>query len=291
MAIDLHTHSTASDGSASPAEVVRLAARAGLDAVALTDHDTVEGLAEATVEADRAGVRLVPGCEISCDPAGRFPGTMHLLVYFLDRRDDRNGTDLEAAPLPARFRALREARNTRNEKIVAALHDHGVDIALDDVLAEAGGGSVGRPHVAAVLVRAGVVGSVQEAFDVWLAKGRPAYLERDRLGVEEAIALARASGGVTSVAHPYSVGLTGDDLDAFVATLATLGLDALEAVYGRYSPAERGALTELAIRHGLAVTGGSDFHGAYKPDLAVGTGTGDLHVPGALLAVLEARRS
>lgn len=286
MAIDLHTHSTASDGSASPAEVVRLAARAGLDAVALTDHDTVEGLAEAAAEAERAGVRLVPGCEISCEPADRFPGTMHLLVYFLDVS---GGPDLGTLPLPARFRELREARSTRNARIVATLNDHGVDITLDDVLAEAGDGTVGRPHVAAVLVRAGAVASVQEAFDVWLARGRPAYMERDRLGVEEALDLARASGGVTSVAHPHSIGLTGGDLDSFVAELAAAGLDALEAVYGRYSPSERDDLAELAARHGLAVTGGSDFHGTYKPDLAVGTGTGDLAVPDRLLDELEAR--
>lgn len=288
MTIDLHTHSTASDGTCSPAEVVRLAAAAGLSALALTDHDTVEGLHEAATEAGRTGVRLVPGCEISCGTAGRVPGTMHLLVYFLDGGGDGADTrSIGSRPLPARFTELQRARSTRNERIVATLRDHGIDISLDEVRAEAGEGSVGRPHIASVLMRSGVVGSVQEAFDAWLAKGRPAYLERERLGIEESLELARASGAVTSLAHPDSVGLAGDDLDAFVAELAGAGLDALEAVYGRYSPAERERFAALAARHGLAVTGGSDFHGAYKPDLSVGTGTGDLAVGPHLLEALE----
>ncbi len=289
MAIDLHTHSTASDGTASPAEVVRLAAAAGLSAVALTDHDTVEGLDEAAAEAERSGVRLVRGCEISCDTGGRVPGTMHLLVYFLDASAGEADDDLAARPLPARFRWLQQARNARNERIVAVLGDHGIDVSLDEVLAEAGDGSVGRPHVAAVLVRTGAVSSVDEAFEVWLGKGRPAYVERERLGIGEALALAEASGGITSVAHPDSLGLTADALDAFVGELAAAGLDALEAVYGRYSPAERMAFTDLAARHDLAITGGSDFHGVYKPDLSVGTGTGDLVVPDELLEAMEVR--
>jgi 3',5'-nucleoside bisphosphate phosphatase len=276
--IDLHSHSTASDGSESPSEVMALAARAGLSAIALTDHDTVEGLAEARVAAEEAGVRLVQGCEISCEVGA---ATMHLLVYFLD---DGPG------PLQDRLGDMQEARADRNRRIVVVLNEHGLDITLEEILEEAGGGSVGRPHVAGVLMRKGYVSSVQEAFDVWLAKGKPAYLDRDRLLPAEAIALAHASGAVAVMAHPTSLGFDGPDMKRFIAGLAEDGLDGLECEYGRYTPDLRAALRELAEGLGLAVTGGSDYHGRYKPDLSLGTGLGDLNVPDDLLDALEARR-
>ena len=276
--IDLHSHSTASDGSDSPAELMALAARAGLSAVALTDHDTVEGLAEARAAAVEVGVRLVPGCELSCEVG---EATMHLLVYFLD---DGPG------PLQDRLGGLQAARAERNERIVAVLREHGLDVTLDEILAEAGGGSVGRPHVAGVLLRKGYVSSIQEAFDQWLGRGRPAYLERERLLPAEAVALAHASGAVAVVAHPMSLGFEGSELDEFVASLAADGLDGLECDYGRYSPDRRSDLRALATRHNLAITGGSDYHGRYKPDLALGTGLGDLSVADDLLEALEGRR-
>jgi predicted metal-dependent phosphoesterase TrpH len=277
--IDLHAHSTASDGSDSPTEVVRLAAAAGLEALALTDHDTLEHITEARRAAAAADVRLVPGCEISCELAGRAPGSLHLLVYFVED---------EPGPLQDHLVSLQEARSTRNVKIVAALRGYGMDITLDEVLEEAGGGSVGRPHLAAVMMRKGYVESIQEAFDLWLADGKPAYIERDRLDVAEAISLARASGGVTSVAHPFSLQLRGDQLDAFVRELTELGLDALECEYGRYSVEERAELRAIAAGNRIAATGGSDYHGTYKPDLSIGTGTGDLRVPDSLLDALDA---
>jgi predicted metal-dependent phosphoesterase TrpH len=276
--IDLHTHSTASDGSDAPAEVMALAARTGLSAVALTDHDTVEGLAEARTAAAGAGVRLVQGCELSCEVGS---ATMHLLVYFLE---DGPG------PLQDRLAGLQAARADRNRRIVLVLRDHGLDVTLEEILDEAGGGSVGRPHVAGVLLRKGYVSSVQEAFDVWLAKGKPAYLDRERLLPAEAIALAHASGAVAVLAHPTSLGFDGPALEGFVASLAADGLDGMECEYGRYAPDLRASLRSLAGRLGLAVTGGSDYHGRYKPDIALGTALGDLDVPDDLLEALEARR-
>ncbi|HZI37426.1 MAG TPA: PHP domain-containing protein [Acidimicrobiia bacterium] len=276
--IDLHAHSTASDGSDEPAALMAIAARQGVSAVALTDHDTIEGLAEARGAAAEVGVRLVQGCELSCEVGS---ATMHLLVYFL--------TD-GPGPLQDRLSGLQAARADRNRRIVAVLQDHGLDVTLDEILAEAGGGSVGRPHVAGVLLRKGYVTSVQEAFDVWLAKGRPAYLERERLLPADAIALAHASGAVAVLAHPTSLGYEGPVLEQFVAGLAADGLDGMECEYGRYTPELRAALRQMAGRLGLAVTGGSDYHGRYKPDLALGSGLGDLAVPDALLDALEARR-
>lgn len=279
--IDLHSHSTMSDGTDAPTEVVRLASDAGLSALALTDHDTLDHVAGARASADARGLRLVPGCEISCELGARAPGSMHLLVFFVD---DGPGE------LQDRLAMLQVARNKRNVQIVEALNAHGVPITVEAVRVKAGPGSVGRPHIARVLMESGHVGSIQEAFDEWLGKGRPAYFERDRLGPEEAIALTHASGGVCSVAHPGSLGLDDDALDEFVGELAGAGLDGLECEYGAYVPEERASFHELARRHGLAPTGGSDYHGDNKPGLSVGVGRGDLRVPDEYLSELESRR-
>jgi 3',5'-nucleoside bisphosphate phosphatase len=279
--IDLHSHSTMSDGTDPPARVVELAAGAGLSALALTDHDTLDHLPEARAAAEGRGLRLVPGCEVSCELAGRAPGSMHLLVFFVD---DAPGE------LRDRLAELQAARDERNVQIVETLNAHGVPITLEAVHAQAGPGSVGRPHIARLLMEQGHVGSIQEAFDVWLAKGRPAYFERDRLRPEDAIELTHASGGVCAIAHPVSLGLPDGALDELIGQLASAGLDGLECEYGAYPPEERAPLHGLASRHGLAPTGGSDFHGDNKPGLSVGTGRGDLRVPDEYLDELESRR-
>jgi predicted metal-dependent phosphoesterase TrpH len=282
--IDLHTHSTVSDGSEPPAQVVRLAAAAGLRAVALTDHDRFDGLAEAGAEAARLGVELVPGCEVSCrgpgDPASA-AGSAHVLVYFPD----------EDGPLSATLATLRRNREDRNRRLVARLVELGLPVTWEEVVAEAGGeDGLGRPHVAAVLVRHGVVGSIQEAFDRYLGPGGAAYLPKDNLGLPEVARLAAASGGLCVLAHPLSLGLPEASLARFLEDLAGLGFAGAEAFYGRYRPEERQLLERLARRAGLVPTGGSDFHGTYKPDLAVGTGQGDLAVPDWCLEELLARR-
>jgi hypothetical protein len=166
----------------------------------------------------------------------------------------------------------------------------GLPITPEEVEAEAGGKGIGRPHVAAVLVRNGVVTTIQEAFDRYLAKGQPGYVEKERLHPDQAIRLARASDAVAVLAHPLSLGLEGAELDRTIGELAELGLAGAEAIYGRYSPEERAEVAALARRHGLVVTGGSDHHGTYKPDLQVGIGTGDLDVPDSVLEELATRR-
>lgn len=276
--IDLHAHSSASDGSDAPSRFVRKAAEGGLSAVALTDHDTLEGIDEALAAAADVGIRLVPGCELSCEVAS---GTMHLIVLFLEGHD---------GPLQSRLGELRAGRDDRNVRIVEALSGLGFDVSLGEVLAKAGEGSVGRPHVAAVMMDKGYVSSITEAFDLWLAKGRPGYVERARLDPAEAIDLSHRSGAVTVLAHPRSLDRRPHELDTFVGELAALGLDGIEVEYGRYLPDERRALRTLADKHGLAPSGGSDYHGTYKPDLALGVGLGDLHVPDEWLDELEARR-
>jgi hypothetical protein len=270
--IDLHTHSAVSDGSDPPERIPELAAAVGCRAVALTDHDRLDGVAAARRRAGELGVELVPGCELSCEWDA---GAMHVLVYFLEPGEGPLQDEL------ARLQAVRDERNRRMCEVL--------DIPYEELLAEAGGIGAGRPHAAALLVRRGWVASVQEAFDVYLAKGRPGYVEKERLLPARAVALARSSGAVAVLAHPFSLGLEPAALERTVGELAELGFAGIESVYGRYSPEDREGLASLARRHRLVATGGSDYHGTYKPDLSVGIGTGDLSVPDRALDDLRER--
>ena len=277
MTVDLHTHSTASDGSDSPTELVEKAAAAGLGLIALTDHDTQEGIEEARVAASGCGVELVPGVELSLE--NEFGG-MHLLVLWLP-----NGN----GPLQDRLKGLQMGRESRNELIVEALNAAGMTITLEEILEEAGGGSVGRPHIAAVMVARGHVPDIQTAFDDWLANGKPAYVGRERLTPEEAIALARESGGVPILAHPHTLGITSGRIMADLLTsLKRAGLIGLEALYSSYHQHERDGYEDLARRFELLPSGGSDYHGKYKADLDLGSGYGDLSVPQRIVDGLRA---
>ncbi len=274
--IDLHTHSTVSDGSDPPERIPELAAAAGCTAVALTDHDRTDGLAAASARAAALGVELVRGVEISCE----HKGTMHLLVYFLPAG---------SGPLQDELVRLQDARDSRNRHMADLMARLGLPVTYDEIQAEAGGMGAGRPHIAAILVRKGVVGSIQEAFDVWLAKGRPAYLDKERLAPSVAVGLAVASGGVPVLAHPLSLGLAPAATSSVVEELVGYGLAGVESFYGRYSVDERAAMAALAGHNRLVATGGSDHHGRYKPDLQVGVGRGDLDVPDTVLDELRDR--
>lgn len=276
--IDLHMHSTISDGTEPPEVVIAHAAAAGCVACALTDHDTLEHIPAAQHAADELGITFIPGCELSCDAP--VPGALHLLVYFVT----------PGCALDSHLGALQHARDHRNEAMIERLSELGMPLTVDEVVAIAGVGVVGRPHIAMAMIEHGYVDSVQAAFDQWLAKGRPAYVERDRLDVHTAIALAHESGGVAVVAHPHSLGLDDDALTEYLRDLRAHGLDGLECVYASYSPEERARLTDLAHALDLAPTGGSDYHGAIKANVHVGIGTGDLDVPDAFAAALAARR-
>jgi 3',5'-nucleoside bisphosphate phosphatase len=277
--IDLHCHSVFSDGSDTPEAICELAAAAGLTAVALTDHDGLDGIERARSRADELGIRLVSGCEVSCTWS---PGTLHMLCYFVEPGD---------GPLPHELARLAEDRATRNERMAAKLEALGLPISYAEVIEEAGGKGVGRPHFAAVLVRHGVVGSIQEAFDTYLAKGGAGYVNKTRVSPEEIILTARASGALAVLAHPFSLGLEGAELEAAIGGLAAVGLSGLECYYSRYSVERREQLAAIAGRHGLVATGGSDYHGTYKPDLHLGVGEGDLHVDESVLAALDERKA
>ena len=278
--IDLHTHSSVSDGSDPPERIPELAAEAGCSAVALTDHDSLAGIGPARRRAEELGITLVPGCEVSCRSDG--PGGMHVLVYFVD--DD-------TSPLGEELVRLREDRRRRNLALADRLQTLGVPITYEMVVAEAGGeAGVGRPHFAAVMVAVGAADSVDDAFERFLTNRRPGFVPKARLSAAEVAGLATASGGVAVLAHPYSLGLDSADLARVVGDLAAAGFAGIEAVYGRYSPRQRRELGNLARRFDLVATGGSDHHGLAKPDLRVGTGQGDLKVPDQVLTQLRSRR-
>lgn len=277
--IDLHTHSTCSDGTDPPERVVELAVTAGCSAVALTDHDTLSGLPRAMARAQELGITLVPGCEVSCAYEG---GSAHVLVYFAEADD---------GPLQAELAALRRDRVARNRELADRLRTLGLDVTYDEIVAQAAGEeSAGRPHVAAVLVRHGYAESIPDAFDRWLGTGAPAYVPKARLEPAALAAAARASGAVAVLAHPLTLGLDAGGLESAVAHLAEAGFAGIEAHYGRYSPETRAELVALAGRHDLVATGGSDYHGDVKAGLSVGTGEGDLAVPDGALEALVARR-
>ncbi len=278
--IDLHTHSSVSDGSDPPERIPELAVEAGCGAVALTDHDSLAGIGPARRRADELGITLVPGCEVSCRSDG--PGGMHVLVYFVD--DD-------SSPLGEELVRLREDRRRRNLALTDRLQELGIPVTYDMVVAEAGSeAGVGRPHFAAAMVAVGAAQSIDDAFDRFLTNRGPGFVPKARLSPLEVAALAAASGGVAVLAHPYSLGLDGPDLVRVVRDLAAGGFAGIEAVYGRYSSRQRQELGNLARRFDLVATGGSDHHGLAKPDLRVGTGQGDLKVPDQVLTRLEARR-
>jgi predicted metal-dependent phosphoesterase TrpH len=275
--IDLHSHTNYSDGSATPAELVLLAASAGADAVAITDHDTVAGLPEGRTAAEEAGIEFLPGVEISADFQ---PGTMHILGYSVDESSRDLNTALEE---------LRRARLERNPRIAAKLRDLGLDIDYDEVASFAGNDVVGRPHFAGLMVRKQYVSSIKEAFDRFLAKGAPAYVEKKRLSPVESIALIHGAGGVAVLAHPYQLNLNDEQTEAQIRRLKDVGLDGIEAIYSRLNPSERDRYSRLARRLGLLVTGGSDFHGTFKPDISIVKGLGDLEVPYEVLTDIKAR--
>jgi hypothetical protein len=255
--VDLHMHSTASDGSRSPAEVVRAAKRASLVAIALTDHDTVAGLGEAREVGLELGVRVVNGVELS---AVEGDTETHLLGLHL--RD--------TAVLERGLGELREMRGRRAARIVELLQSQGVQITLDDVLLQAGSGAIGRPHVARALVADGWATDVRDAFDRYLGAGRPAYVAKDQLRMREAIAMVHAAGGLAILAHPGGGG-TRERIEALV----TLGLDGVEVKHPSHSPQDVARMRAAVDQLGLIPSGGSDWHGAADGPRTIGM----MHVP------------
>lgn len=257
--VDLHSHSTASDGTLSPRDVVRLAHEIKLSAIALTDHDTVGGIAEAAEEARSRGIDFLPGIEISAKFP--YPGTLHILGY---------GIDPSNADLAKLTEDLRAGRDDRNERIVAKLRSLGIDITIDEVLARAQG-TVGRPHIAQVLVAKGIVSHPQAAFDRYLGQGGLAYEDKERFTPREAIAMIHAAGGVAICAHPTQLKMPNlARLERVLKDLVDFGLDGVEVIHSDHRPFDVRFLNDFADRHGLLKSGGSDFHGTIKSNVKLG---------------------
>jgi len=254
---------------------VTKAAKARLEAVALTDHDNLDGVPEAVTAGAALGIEVIPGIELSCEWDR---GGFHMVVLWLEPG---------SGPLQDRLAELQAGRATRNQEMVAKLTELNVDITYEEVLEEAGGTGVGRPHMAAILLRKGYVESMGEAFDFYLAAGRPAYVGRARLEPEAAIQLARSSGAVPVIAHPHTLGVAGTELDEELKRMAAVGLVGIEAFYPEYEQNTRLELVERANQAGLEPSGGSDYHGTYKPGLKLGSGYGDLSVSSEVLENLR----
>jgi predicted metal-dependent phosphoesterase TrpH len=271
--IDLHIHTTASDGTYTPGEVISHALELNLKAIAITDHDTVAGSNEALEGGIPPSLEFITGVEISASPPPFYlsSGSFHLLGYSI-RLDD---SDLNRT-----LTTLQQARKNRNPAIITRLNELGIPITLDEVREETGDSQLGRPHIAQLLVKKGVVATIDEAFDRFLGSDKPAYVDKYRVQCSKAIDVILGAGGIPVLAHPGLLNYKNEDqLDELIRRLKAMGIKGLEVYYSEHTPNQIRLFAQLARRHDLLMTGGTDFHGAIHPDIEMGSGKGDLHVP------------
>lgn len=278
LCIDLHTHTQVSDGTDSPGELVRRAKAIGLHALAITDHDTIAGLPEAQQEGAALGIEVIRGCEIS---ARGDDTEMHILGLWLPE---------DATVLEQTLADLRAHRDTRNVVIVEKLQALGLDVSYEEVLEASRGEAVGRPHIATVLINKGFATDWQDAFVRYLGYKGKAFAPKEILGPEEAVSLLAGMGATVSLAHPCLSMHSRDAIEQLVRRLKEHGLTAIEAYHSDQSQAEQRFCVDIAARYGLALTGGSDYHGTAKPRISLGTGHGSLRVPLFVLDGLKALR-
>jgi len=276
--IDLHTHTTASDGTLRPKELIQLAKRCGLMAVAITDHDTISGLEEGLEEGENIGVEVMTGIEISAEPE---KGTLHILGYGIDHKNQKLNRILGE---------LIQARNNRNERIITKLGEHGVNISLEEVEAVAGGDVIGRPHFAKVMLNKGYAKNTREVFDVYLGRGGKCYLDKDRLTLQKSVELIKESGGIPVLAHPATLGIRDEaELSKALKKMRDIGIEGIEVYYSEHSTKQTSFLAAAAKDMGMLITGGTDFHGENKPNTALGTGKKGLRIPYKCLQDLKNR--
>lgn len=273
--IDLHSHTTESDGTYTPGELVAAAKEAGLEALAITDHDTFAGYEAAVPFAKAAGVNLICGIELSTKANTGSRRTVHLLGYFLK--------DEPALDFRQWLVRMQESRRDRNRRLAAKLQSMGMDVRLEEV-EELGRTMAGRPHFARVMVSKGYVPHYRAAFDLYLDESASAYVDREEPSLEEGIRRITEAGGITSIAHPIRLNLPAPDEEALIGRMVSEGLTALEAYHSDHGPEETERYLGLARKYGLRVTGGSDFHGENKPNVRLGSGPGTLSIP---LSVLD----
>ena len=282
VCIDLHIHSTASDGTLTPLEILERASALQLGAISITDHDTLDGARQAIAKGIPDKLGFLTGVEISARRPSFFPGkgSCHILGYRID---------LENRELNKALQKLQTARKERNPKILERLRDLGINLSMEEVKKAAGPkGQIGRPHIAQVMLDKGYVPTYSAAFDNYLATEKPAYVDKYRVDCLRAIELIRDAGGIPVLAHPVLLGTPGGRLgDTIIKSLKEMGLIGIEALYPEHSTAQREHYLNLAGRHGLIVTGGTDFHGEFKPQIQLGSGKGDLCVPIELFHTLS----
>lgn len=275
--IDLHIHTTASDGTFTPEEVVREASRIGLAAVAITDHDTAAGYARAAAEGENCGLEVVPGIEIST----KFRSAVHILGYYIDAQSPALGEVLDW---------MHRDREERNVKLCAMLRESGVDIDIERMHARFGD-LVGRPHFAEIMIENGMARDMNDAFERLLNKNKPFFIPRQFLPIERSIEIIREAGGTAVLAHPFQYRLDDAGLRELIEHCMESGLEGMECRYSGYDAAQTAYLEALAAEYGLVRTGGSDFHGAIKGEIRLGEGKGGLNVPYAFLEELRSRRA
>jgi hypothetical protein len=258
--IDLHVHTIMSDGTLTPPEVVRLASQYNLRTIAITDHDTVAGISSALEMGTEIGIEVVPGVEISTDSS---PGFMHILGYWID---------IENPLLKTKLEFLRRERHVRMDKILEILSTLGKKITRSEIHDEAIGGVPGRPHLAKILMRKGYTRSMQEGFEKYLNRGAPAYVEKRKLSAQESIALIVQSGGIPVLAHPYSLRAQSSvEFEKRISELVDFGLKGIEVYYPVHNSEQIDQYRRTAAKFGLSITGGTDFHGANKPNIKLGS--------------------
>ena len=273
--IDLHTHSTASDGSCTPTEVMEAAVNAGLAAVALTDHDTMQGVPEAMEAAEKLDIECIPGIELSAVYGDR---EVHIVGLFLDPRD---------SVLAKRLDSFRQIRKQRNLRMIEKMQAAGVDITMEKVRDLEGDAVITRANLARYLVHVGYAVSIKEVFDKYLSPGLPFYVPKTGVTPEDAVRAIRDGGGTAILAHPLLYDFTPAQLDTCIKLLKNYGLQGIETYYSTYSPADERNMKRLADRHGLLWSGGSDFHGSVKPHIQIGKGMGHLVIPYDILDKLR----
>ena len=275
--IDLHVHSTCSDGTLSPTELVDYAIQKGLSAFALTDHDCVEGLDTILSYAKSLpnAPEIIPGIELSTDENGQ---EVHMVGLFIDHHNPEFNQYLQE---------FIESRTTRNKKMCHLLQEHGMNITYEELEAEFPGAVLTRAHYAKLLLKHGYVKSIKEAFERFLGDHCPCYVSREKITPVMAIDLIRKAGGLAILAHPILYHMSDARLDALVQKLKEAGLTGIEAIYSTYSPAEERQIRKLSTKYDLLLSGGSDFHGENKPGLDLGTGYGKLYVPEEVLTKLK----
>ncbi|MBR5515745.1 MAG: PHP domain-containing protein [Clostridia bacterium] len=268
--IDLHTHSIYSDGSMTPAELVAHAKASGLSALALSDHDSLSGVAQALEEGKKRGIEVIPAIELSAESDTE----THILGYFID---------IENELLLEKLKYVRQVRIEREEEICEKLRQLGFDVTMHEVEELAETDVLCRAHFAKLMVKKGYVESVKEAFDKYLANGRPAYSGRQALTDEECVELINQAGGMAFVAHLHLTRKPYDELKSFLIRLKAKGLCGIEGYYTEYTPEMQNQYQQLADELGLIISGGTDFHGAFKPHISIGRGLGNMEIPDSVL--------